>query len=84
MSEDAISDLVRQLIRVRGFLAADVPGSPAWAATVEWRDEPEVQIRSMNMDPDALARSAKLALRSGRRRAPSSAPWTDPYPADAR
>jgi hypothetical protein len=84
MSDDEIRHLIRQLLRVRGIVASDVPGSPAWAATVEWRDELEAQIRSMGMDPDALARSAKLAVRSGSRPAPSRATWTDRYPADAR
>jgi hypothetical protein len=66
-------DLVRQLQRVRRVLAADVPGSPAWAATVEWRDELEAQIRSMGRDPDAAGSSQQPApsrrpLRSGPRR----------------
>jgi hypothetical protein len=55
MSDDLTTDLVRQLQRVRRLLAADVPGSPAWAATVEWCDELEAQIRSMGRDPDATS-----------------------------
>jgi hypothetical protein len=59
--DEAISDLVRQLLRVRGMLATDTPGSPAWAATVEWRDELEAQIRSMGRDPEVVDRTAKAA-----------------------
>jgi hypothetical protein len=64
-------DLVRQLQRVRRLLAADVPGSPAWAATVEWCDELEAQIRSMGRDPDAASSQEQMPsrrpLRSGPR-----------------
>jgi hypothetical protein len=59
--DEAISDLVRQLLRVRGVLAADAPGSPAWAAAVEWSDELEAQIRSMGRDPEVVDRTAKAA-----------------------
>ena len=61
MPDEAISDLVRQLLRVRGMLATDTPGSPAWAATVEWRDELETRIRSLGRDPDVVERTAKAA-----------------------
>ena len=83
MTDDEIRDLACQLARVRGIVAADVPGSPAWAATVEWRDELEAQIRSMGMDPDALARSPEPTARP-RRLAQSRPMWTDLYPASAR
>ena len=83
MSADVITELVRQLLRVRSILAADVPGSPAWAATVEWRDELEAQIRSMGRDPDAVDRSTKWAARA-RRPAQSDPVWTDVFPAGVR
>lgn len=84
MSNDEISDLARQLVRVRGTLAAEAPSSPAWAATIEWRDELEAQLRSGGVDPDALGRSRKLAARPRRRPAQSSLAWTDRYSASAR
>jgi hypothetical protein len=49
------------------MLAADAPGSPAWAATVEWSDELEAQIRSMSRDPvvDRTANAARPRPASG-------------------
>jgi hypothetical protein len=83
MTDDEIRDLARQLARVRGIVAADVPGSPAWAATVEWRDELEAQIRSMGLDPDAVDRSPEPTARP-RRPARSHPIRTDAYLASAR
>ena len=83
MSDDEINHLARLLLRVRGIVAADMPGSPAWAATVEWRDELEAQIRSMGIDPDALAQSRKVAARP-RRPAQSGLSSTDRFSASAR
>jgi hypothetical protein len=83
MTDDEIRDLACQLARVRGIVAADVPGSPAWAATVEWRDELEADIRSLGLDPDALGRSHEPTARP-RRPARAGLSSTEPYPARAR
>ena len=84
MFNDEISRLARQLVRVRDALAAEAPFSPAWAATVEWCDELEAQIRSMGRDPDALARATRLAARRRRRPAQSGLASIDLSPAAAR
>jgi hypothetical protein len=64
MSSDDLGHLTRQLLRVRAIVAAEVPSSPAWAATVEWREELEAEIRSMGIDPDDLDRSCGPGVRS--------------------
>jgi hypothetical protein len=84
MPNDEIDDLARQLLRVRAIVAAEAPSSPAWAATVEWRDEIEAQLRSMGIDPDVLARTPELAGRRRKRQAPPRLTWTERYPAGAR
>ena len=58
MSPTEIAGLARQLARVRRVLADETPQSPAWAATVEWVEELEEQIRAMGLNPDALAENA--------------------------
>jgi hypothetical protein len=83
MPDDSITDLVRHLIRVRGLVAADMLGSPAWAATVEWCDELEAEIRSIGIDPDALDPSPEPTPRP-RRPARSHPRRIDHYPASAR
>lgn len=82
MSDDVIIDLVRQLSRVRSVLASDMPGSPAWAATVEWRDELEAQIRSMGRDPDAVDRPTSEARRQLATR--TKPRWVGQLPAGTR
>ena len=82
MSNDEINRLARELVRVRRNLAAEAPYSPAWTATVEWCDDLESQVRSLGMDPDALARSA-LSARSRQGRAHSSLTCTDRFAASA-
>ena len=72
MSSDDLGHLTRQLLRVRAIVAAEVPSSPAWAATVEWREELEAEIRSMGIDPDAIGRSF----------GPGAPSWTRPTPPD--
>jgi hypothetical protein len=84
MSVDEISRLAWRLVRVRDVLAAEAPFSPAWAATVEWGDELEAQIRSMGRDPDALARATRLAARRRRRPAQLRPTSIDRSPAAAR
>ena len=82
MSNDEINHLARELVRVRRNLAAEAPFSPAWTATVEWCDDLESQVRSLGMDPDALARSP-LPAQSRQGRAHSSLTWTDRFAASA-
>jgi hypothetical protein len=59
MSTDEINHLALELVRARRNLAAEAPYSPSWAATVEWCDGLESRVRSLGMDPDALALSAR-------------------------
>ena len=82
MSNNEINHLARELVRVRRNLAAEAPYSPAWTATVELCDDLESQVRSLGMDPDALARST-LPARSRHARAQSSLTWTDVFAASA-
>jgi hypothetical protein len=84
MSNDEISRLAFRLTRVRDALATEAPFSPAWAATVEWCDELEAQIRSMGTDPDALAGATRPAARRRRRPAQGGPTSIDRIPAGAR
>ena len=52
-----ITQLARQIVRVRRLLASESPYSPAWAATSEWVEQLEDEARDMGLDPDALAHS---------------------------
>ena len=81
MSDDEIGSLVHLLLRVRGIVAAEAPSSPAWAATVEWRDELEAQLRARGMDPDALARMRGPEVSPRERHTPPPATWANRSPA---
>ena len=63
MKTEQIAVLARQLARVRRSLAAESPYGPAWAATSEWVDDLERQIRDLSVAPDAP--SIGIALSSG-------------------
>ena len=57
---DQAAQLARQLVRVRRNLESESPFGPAWAATSEWVDDLERQIRELGNDlgvPISAARS---------------------------
>jgi hypothetical protein len=55
MPPDDIARLHRQLRCARRNLEADMPYSPAWAATREWVDELEREFRDHGIDPDDVS-----------------------------
>jgi hypothetical protein len=63
MKSEQVAALARQLARVRRSLAAESPYGPAWAATTEWVDDLERQIRALTVAPDGPA--IEIALASG-------------------
>ena len=59
MSDEQLAILTRQLRIARRNLADDAPHSPAWAATTEWVDDLEQEIRELGT---ALGRVVSIAL----------------------
>lgn len=55
MAPKDVATLARQLRRARMNLEADMPYSPAWAATREWVDELEREFRDHGIDPDDIS-----------------------------
>ena len=55
MKTEQVAALVRELARVRRSLEAESPYGPAWAATSEWVDDLEDQIRDLCMGPERAA-----------------------------
>lgn len=47
MPDDQLAQLTRQLRRARRNLLSDAPSSPAWAASIEWVDDLEREIRDL-------------------------------------
>jgi hypothetical protein len=63
MKTEQVAALARQLTRVRRSLQAESPYGPAWAATSEWVDDLERQMRDLGIDPDGPA--IEMALATG-------------------
>ena len=50
MPNEQLAHLTRQLRRARRNLQSDAPYGPAWAATIEWVDDLEREIRDLGTD----------------------------------
>lgn len=68
MKSEQVAVLARQLARVRRSLEAESPYGPAWAATSEWVDDLEDQIRDLCIEPESIAIPLVLAKRTARLR----------------